>query len=175
MFRIIFPILNLNKRILNTKNLNFTSSFIRKCSDSKKEDRFNAVFDDIREHKVKTRAVEKIDKETLLLLERLSLVNIEDEEALKVLQDAIEFASQILDIDTEGVEPLYTVLENEKQRLREDIPFTHNTQQEILANAAETEEEYFVAPPGNIALEHDVFDEPEDPEEFDKKKTKKDS
>lgn len=89
-------------------------------------------------------------------------------DAIKSLKEAVEFASQILDIDTEGIEPMYTVLENEKQKLREDIPFTHNTQEAILANAAVTEEGYFVAPPGNIPLESEVFKEPED-----KKKAKK--
>lgn len=80
-------------------------------------------------------------------------------EAIKTLEEAVAFASQILDIDTEGVEPMYTVLENEKQKLREDIPFTHNTQEAILANAAVTEENYFVAPPNNIALDKKVFQE----------------
>lgn len=69
------------------------------------------------------------------------------------MESSIEFASRILQIDTEGIEPMYTVLENEKLHLREDIPFTHNTQERILSNAAITEEYYFVAPPGNIPLE----------------------
>lgn len=33
-------------------------------------------------------------------------------EALKIVEDSIAFADKILDINTEGVEPLYTVLED---------------------------------------------------------------
>lgn len=76
-------------------------------------------------------------------------------EALKTLEDAIEFASQILQIDTTGVEPMYTVLEHENLYLREDVADLQSTQEEVLRNAAVTEEGYFVAPPGNIPLAQD--------------------
>uniref|UniRef100_A0A182PPW3 Anticodon-binding domain-containing protein n=1 Tax=Anopheles epiroticus TaxID=199890 RepID=A0A182PPW3_9DIPT len=74
-------------------------------------------------------------------------------EAFETLQDSIEFASRILPIDTEGVEPLYSVLEREKLALRPDTVTDGDRQAEVLQNAAVTEEEYFVAPPGNIPLE----------------------
>lgn len=73
-------------------------------------------------------------------------------EAVKVLEDSIEFANRIQNIDTENVEPLYTVLENHQLELREDVVTDGNIQQDVLKNAQITEEEYFLAPPGNIPL-----------------------
>ncbi|XP_052899900.1 glutamyl-tRNA(Gln) amidotransferase subunit C, mitochondrial isoform X2 [Anopheles moucheti] len=95
-----------------------------------------------------------ISQETVQLLERLSLVNLDSGEALGTLQDSIEFASRVLPIDTNGVEPLYCVLEQEKLTLRSDTVDDGNLQAEVLQNATLVEEEYFVAPPGNIPLEH---------------------
>lgn len=54
-----------------------------------------------------------VDRNTLSLLERLSLVKCDTAEGVKVLEDSIAFANKILHIDTNDVEPLYSVLENE--------------------------------------------------------------
>uniref|UniRef100_A0A182TX83 Glutamyl-tRNA(Gln) amidotransferase subunit C, mitochondrial n=1 Tax=Anopheles melas TaxID=34690 RepID=A0A182TX83_9DIPT len=94
-----------------------------------------------------------ISQQTVRLLERLSLVDLDSQEALGTLQDSIEFASRILPIATDGVEPLYSVLEREKLALRPDTVDDGDRQTEVLQNATITEEEYFVAPPGNIPLE----------------------
>nr|CAD7460101.1 unnamed protein product [Timema tahoe] len=67
----------------------------------------------------------RIDQKTVETLERLSLVDFGTEKGIETLEDAIRFADQIHLVDTTG---------------------------EVLANAAVTEEEYFVAPPGNIPL-----------------------
>lgn len=70
------------------------------------------------------------------------------------MQDSIEFASKILSVETDHVKnPLYTVLENYPLTLREDKVTDGDIQGDVLKNASVTEEEYFVAPPGNIALE----------------------
>lgn len=97
----------------------------------------------------------KVDTNTIALLERLSLVKFDTEEGVKVLEDSIAFADKILHIDTNNVEPLYTVLENQNLNLREDKITQGNCQKDILKNAAVTEDDYFVAPPGNIPL-HEV-------------------
>ena len=56
-------------------------------------------------------------------------------------------------MDTTGVEPMYTVLENECLHLRSDeIDQNLPSREDILSNAVLTEEDYFVAPPGNIPL-----------------------
>ncbi|CAH0719450.1 unnamed protein product, partial [Brenthis ino] len=97
----------------------------------------------------------KVDTNTIALLERLSLVKCDTDEGVKVLEDSIAFADKILHIDTSNVEPLYTVLENQNLNLREDKITQGNCQKDILKNATLTEDDYFVAPPGNIPL-HEV-------------------
>lgn len=54
----------------------------------------------------------KIDASTIALLERLSLVDCENKQGIETLEEAIAFADQILQVNTEGVEPLVTVLED---------------------------------------------------------------
>ncbi|XP_036321150.1 glutamyl-tRNA(Gln) amidotransferase subunit C, mitochondrial [Rhagoletis pomonella] len=94
-----------------------------------------------------------IDIATIQLLERLALVNLESKEALNTLENSIEFAEKISHIDTNNVEPLYTVLEDQNVYLREDIVTEGNCREEILRGAKITEEDYFVSPPGNIPLQ----------------------
>ncbi|KAJ2945948.1 hypothetical protein O0L34_g4865 [Tuta absoluta] len=111
----------------------------------------------------------KVDKNTIALLERLSLVKFDSEEGVKVLEDSIAFADKILHINTDGIQPLYSVLEDENLSLRPDEITQGNCQKEILKNAAVVDDDYFVAPPGNIPL-HEV--EIEDKEQSPQKLTK---
>lgn len=53
----------------------------------------------------------KVDRNTISLLERLSLVKYDSVEGVKILEDSIAFANKILHVNTDGVEPLYSVLE----------------------------------------------------------------
>ncbi len=46
-------------------------------------------------------------------LERTSLVDFDNKEALERLREAIKFSDQLMEVKTDGVEPLFTVLENE--------------------------------------------------------------
>lgn len=114
----------------------------------------------------------KITEDEMNLLERLSLVDLDRKyrtgrkikifnliqlcyfrEAVKVLEDSIEFASKIHNIDTTNVEPLYTVLEQHPLELREDIVTEGNIKDDIMRNAKKIEDEtYFIAPVGNVAL-----------------------
>ncbi|KAH1016502.1 hypothetical protein HUJ04_007710 [Dendroctonus ponderosae] len=93
-----------------------------------------------------------IDGETIALLERLSLVDCANKKGIETLEAAIEFADKIHQVDTTGVEPLITVLEDFPLRLRDDQINDGDCKEEILKNACVTEEGYFVAPPGNIPL-----------------------
>lgn len=54
----------------------------------------------------------KIDQETVNLLERLSLVDCANEKSLELIESAVNFASVIHSVNTEGVEPLITVAED---------------------------------------------------------------
>lgn len=74
-------------------------------------------------------------------------------EAVKVLEDSIEFASKIQNIDTTNIEPLYTVLEDFPLELRDDKVADGNMREEIMKNAKKTEDDtYFIAPVGNVPL-----------------------
>lgn len=94
-----------------------------------------------------------IDKATIQLLEQLSLVSFDDRKILETLQKSIEFAAPIHQINTDGVRPMYTVLENEELTLRDDAVTEGNCRRDILQNAKIQEEDYFVSPLGNIPLQ----------------------
>lgn len=67
---------------------------------------------------------------------------------MKVLEDSIEFASKIHNIETnESVKPLYTVLEDYQLQLRDDKVTDGNIKEDVMRNAAKTDEDtYFIAP-----------------------------
>ncbi|XP_007072859.2 glutamyl-tRNA(Gln) amidotransferase subunit C, mitochondrial [Chelonia mydas] len=103
----------------------------------------------------------KVTVEVLDHLERLALVDFRDWEGVQRLEKAIQFADQLHAVNTEGVEPMDSVLEDRCLYLREDNITEGNCTEELLRNARETVEEYFIAPPGNIPLpkleERDTF------------------
>ncbi|XP_027570099.1 glutamyl-tRNA(Gln) amidotransferase subunit C, mitochondrial [Pipra filicauda] len=104
---------------------------------------------------------QKVSVEVLDHLEHLALVDFRDSEGVERLQKAIEFADQLHEVNTDGVEPMDSVLEDRCLYLREDDVTEGNCTKELLQNAREKVEEYFVAPPGNIPLpkleERDTF------------------
>lgn len=95
----------------------------------------------------------EIDTKTIQLLERLSLVDLDSEQALATLKSSIQFADKIAHIDTRNVLPLYTVLENQQLQLRNDEVTEGDCRAELLRIAQVTDEDYYVSPPGNIPLE----------------------
>uniref|UniRef100_A0A0B7A1P6 Glutamyl-tRNA(Gln) amidotransferase subunit C, mitochondrial n=1 Tax=Arion vulgaris TaxID=1028688 RepID=A0A0B7A1P6_9EUPU len=96
--------------------------------------------------------VPEIDLQLIEQLERISLVEFNNEEGVRRLQAAVQSARLLHQIDTQGIEPLDSVLENRELWLREDTLTEGNCLDDILNNASEVEEDYFVAPPGNIPL-----------------------
>ncbi|XP_033978295.1 glutamyl-tRNA(Gln) amidotransferase subunit C, mitochondrial-like isoform X2 [Trematomus bernacchii] len=80
-------------------------------------------------------------------LERLALVDFRTKQGLACLEEAIRFADQLHAVDTSGVEPMESVLED-----REDAVTEGDCAEELLQLSKHTVEEYFVAPPGNIPL-----------------------
>lgn len=85
-------------------------------------------------------------------LERLALVNFSSREAVDRLEKAVAFADQLHAVDTDGVEPLESVLEDRCLYLRSDKVAEGGCAEELLQNSNHVVEEYFVAPPGNIPL-----------------------
>nr|CAG4651862.1 EOG090X076T [Triops cancriformis] len=90
-----------------------------------------------------------IDRATIQHLERLSLVDFANIQGIARLEEAIRFADQIRSVDTTGVEPLISVLEDYDLALREDSVTEGGVAELVLSNASITEDDYFVAPPGN--------------------------
>lgn len=54
----------------------------------------------------------KVDIDTITHLERLSLVNFGNLKGIEILESAIKFSEPLFVVDTTGVKPLTTVLEN---------------------------------------------------------------
>ena len=54
----------------------------------------------------------KVDRDLISHLERLALVDFSNEEAIQRLEDVIRFADQLHLVDTTGVEPMDSVLED---------------------------------------------------------------
>ncbi|MED6267274.1 hypothetical protein CHARACLAT_010503 [Characodon lateralis] len=91
--------------------------------------------------------VDLVDK-----LERLALVDFRTKQGLECLEKAIRFADQLHVVDTSGVEPMDSVLEDRALHLRGDTVTEGGCAEELLKLAKNTVEEYFAAPPGNIPL-----------------------
>ncbi|XP_034026159.1 glutamyl-tRNA(Gln) amidotransferase subunit C, mitochondrial [Thalassophryne amazonica] len=85
-------------------------------------------------------------------LERLALVDFRTKQGLVCLEQAVRFADQLHVLDTTGVEPMDSVLEDRALHLRGDAVIEGDSAEELLQLSKSTAEEYFVAPPGNIPL-----------------------
>nr|XP_029136233.1 glutamyl-tRNA(Gln) amidotransferase subunit C, mitochondrial [Labrus bergylta] len=85
-------------------------------------------------------------------LERLALVDFRTKQGLDCLEKAVRFADQLHLVDTAGVEPMDSVLEDRALYLRGDAVTDGDCAEELLQLSKNTVEEYFVAPPGNIPL-----------------------
>ncbi|XP_068937494.1 glutamyl-tRNA(Gln) amidotransferase subunit C, mitochondrial [Petaurus breviceps papuanus] len=94
----------------------------------------------------------RVSTELIEHLERLALVDFRNREGVERLQAAIEFAGQLRAVDTDGVAPMESVLEDRCLYLRTDDVVEGGCVEELLQNSGRTVEEYFVAPPGNITL-----------------------
>lgn len=95
----------------------------------------------------------KVSLELAKRLERLSLVNFEDTKAVERLESAIRFADQIRLVDTEGIAPMVTVLEDIELPLRNDDVI--ETDPDIVSLAQQTFEGYYISPMGNITYDGD--------------------
>jgi len=90
----------------------------------------------------------KIDKNTILKIAKLSRIKIKDseiEELTKQLSSILDWVEQLNEVDTKNVDPLSNVSES-KLPLRKDIPNKPNKSKEILSNAPDRVEDYFVVP-----------------------------
>lgn len=89
-----------------------------------------------------------LDNKTVEKVARLARLKITDKEATEYgskLSNIINFVEQLKEVDTENVEPLASVVDI-NLRLREDKVTDGDIQSEILANAPESLEGFFVVP-----------------------------
>lgn len=85
-------------------------------------------------------------------LERLALVDFQNQEGVECLEKAIQFADQLHSVDSAGVEPMDSVLYDRSMYLRKDSINEGECAEALLQLSNHVVDEYFVAPPGNIPL-----------------------
>ena len=74
-----------------------------------------------------------IDAPIIEQLERISLVDFANVRGIERLEEAIELANIVIHVDTQGVEPLYSILEEETLYLRPDNSEPQNNRKELLS------------------------------------------
>lgn len=112
--------------------------------------RYSSNLSSAKSHLQKESNYKSIDEETIKKLEKLSLVKFDDKKGIKTLKEAVEFANKLREIEVpKDIEPMYSVLETESLELRSDVVFEGDCRKEVLQNASEVEDGYFVSPAGN--------------------------
>lgn len=90
-------------------------------------------------------SLDKKDVEKVARLARLAITDDEAEKYGEQLSNIINFVEQLSEVDTENVEPLASVVDIQL-RLREDAVTDGGIRDDILANAPESLEGFFVVP-----------------------------
>lgn len=91
----------------------------------------------------------EVDAETVRRLARLSHLPLTEPEVVELqaeLESILGFVRAVQDVDTVGVEPLHSLLESEGMGLRDDVAGSRGSTADIMSNAPESLEHYFVAP-----------------------------
>ena len=90
----------------------------------------------------------KIDKNTTLKIAKLSRIKIEDSEVNELssqLSAIVDWVEQLNEVNTENIEPLSNV-SIAKLPLRKDVENKIDNSKEVLSNAPDKLENYFVVP-----------------------------
>ncbi|KPP56749.1 glutamyl-tRNA(Gln) amidotransferase subunit C, mitochondrial-like [Scleropages formosus] len=94
----------------------------------------------------------KVPPDLVDKLERLALLDFRNQDGVDCLEKAIRFADQLHVVNTNGVEPMDSVLEDRALFLREDHVEEGDCAEALLRLSKNTLEGYFVAPPGKKNL-----------------------
>jgi aspartyl-tRNA(Asn)/glutamyl-tRNA(Gln) amidotransferase subunit C len=89
-----------------------------------------------------------MDKQTVLKVAKLAHIKMDDaraEEMVRGLGGLFNWIKQLDEVDTSGVEPM-TSVSGQKAFRRPDVVSDGNKQADILANAPESAEGFFVVP-----------------------------
>ncbi len=90
----------------------------------------------------------KINKKTILKIAKLSKIKLKEneiEEFTNNLSSILDWVEQLNETDTDNIEPLNNV-SSSKLPLREDKTVSNNSSNQVLNNAPEKVEEYFIVP-----------------------------
>jgi aspartyl-tRNA(Asn)/glutamyl-tRNA(Gln) amidotransferase subunit C len=89
--------------------------------------------------------MDKATVKKVATLARLAITDAEQEKFATQLSGILKWIEQMSEVDTSAVEPLANVV-NIDLKLREDVVNDGGIQADILSNAAETLEGFFVVP-----------------------------
>jgi len=89
-------------------------------------------------------SIEEVDH--IAVLARLKLTDTEKQRYAEQLSDILDYVAHLNELDTEHIQPTDSVLD-EKLRLREDQAHPGLSHDDVLRNAAETENGQFKVPP----------------------------
>ena len=78
-------------------------------------------------------------------LARIGMSDAEIEALVPELNNILGWVEQLSEVDTDGVEPLATVID-QKLRLRDDVIIEGNIRDEVLANAPDAQHGFFAVP-----------------------------
>ena len=90
----------------------------------------------------------KIDKSTINKISRLSRIKLKDKESedyIKDLNSILDWVEQLNEVNTDNVEPLSNISSSVLPK-REDFSKDVNSSEEILENAPDKLESFFVVP-----------------------------
>ncbi|HEX6072027.1 MAG TPA: Asp-tRNA(Asn)/Glu-tRNA(Gln) amidotransferase subunit GatC [Sphingomicrobium sp.] len=78
-------------------------------------------------------------------LARIAMSDEELERLVPELNNILDWVEQLGEVDTDGVEPLATVID-QQLRLRDDIVSDGNIREDVLANAPDAQHGFFAVP-----------------------------
>ncbi|NBP68204.1 MAG: Asp-tRNA(Asn)/Glu-tRNA(Gln) amidotransferase subunit GatC [Cytophagia bacterium] len=90
----------------------------------------------------------KVDRETLNRMAHLSRLNIDEQDADKIMEDMsniLNWVGKLNEVNTEGVEPL-TSMSHEHNVMREDVVKTDISKTDALKQAPSKNEDFFRVP-----------------------------
>ena len=90
-----------------------------------------------------------VDKSTVLRIARLARIRVPDSELdglAAELSNIIGWVEQLGEVDTEGVVPMASAAEGMRLRWREDKVTDGDCRDDVLANAPEARDGFFVVP-----------------------------
>ena len=89
-----------------------------------------------------------VDKDTVRRIAKLARLALDDAQATAMeseLNALLSWVEQLSDVSVEGVAPMTSVIER-RLRMREDVVSDGGYAEELLKNAPQTEDHFFVVP-----------------------------